>query len=394
MRSHNLVVTLSTLSLLAACADQPTAPAAPDAAPRLAQAGACAASPTYVVHTDPELRAALASAGAGDVIAVSGTIALDSVVVVETAGVTITCAERGAGLEFAPGNRDILLDLYADGITVSGLRLDAEYGYSPFLALTPDADGMQDIRLIGNDVECGYFFCLFAVGVPGIQITDNHFEGENTRYGLQIQGVVRRSDGSYTGGSDGAVITRNVIENEGGYPGVYGGIRVRDGVGVTVTHNDVLGDWSNGIVLTNIYDSRVEHNRVDGALLDGIDLAMIVANRVSVSNVSFKANRISNSGRTGIGVRGACYNTFQGNNVNDNAVGARFEHNTGANVWRGSNEVVQDGGAFDCDLDGDIDPNQISGVQSQPLPDTLPGLSLSASAAQATAGRRGLPAVQ
>jgi hypothetical protein len=56
---------------------------------------------------------------------------------------------------------------------------------------------------------------------------------------------------------------------------------------------------------------------------------------------------------------------------------------------------VQDGGAFDCDLDGDIDPNIISGVQMQALRDTLPGPPPHAAAAAVrTRDGRSLPAVQ
>ncbi|HYR06822.1 MAG TPA: right-handed parallel beta-helix repeat-containing protein, partial [Longimicrobium sp.] len=174
-----------------------------------------------------------------------------------------------------------------------------------------------------------------------------------------------------------------------------GGIRVREGHNVTITHNQILGSWSNGVVLTNVYDSRVEHNRIDGVLRDGIDLALIVASRVSISGVSFKGNQISNSGRAGISARGACWNTFEGNNVGDNPVGARFEPTTGDNVYRGNHETVQDGGSFDCDLDGTIDPNRISGVRPTAPADTVPGPSSSLRAAPSvTRGGRGFPVLQ
>lgn len=397
MRSHTRATSLVLAALLAACADQPTPTSVRDAAPSLTRAQACAASPTTTVHTDPELRAAVASASRGDVIAISGNILLDSAVTVRTGGVTITCAEPGAGLRFGPDiGFDVLLDLWAGHITVSGLALDAEYGFAAITALNVDGRGYRDIRVTGNEVECGYELCIFAVGTPGLQVTDNHFKGDHTRYGLQIQASGRRQpDGSYVAGANGIVISRNVIENEGSYAGVYGAVRVRDGRDVTITHNQMLGDWPNGVVLTNVYDSRVEQNRIDGAVQDGIGVALILANRVAMSGVSIKANQVSNSGRAGIAVRGACGNTFTGNNVNDNAVGARFEATTGDNVWRGNHGVVQDGGAFDCDGDGDVDPNQISGVQPQALPDTVPGASLSAgAAARAALGGRDLPALQ
>jgi parallel beta-helix repeat protein len=369
-RTASLVLAAAAL---AACADHPAAPAALDAGPRLSSATACAASPTFVVHTDPELRAALASAAWGDVIAISGNIPLDSMVTVTTEGVTFTCAEPGAGLSFAPGNDFGLLDLWVGHITISGLALDAEYGFSPVLVVA-GFDPLSHVRLIGNDIECGYIFCIFA---------DNHFEGDSTLFGVQIQLA-----------PTGLVVSRNVIENEEAYLAPYGGIRVRAAHDAVVTHNQVRG-WSNGIVLTDVYDSWVEHNRIEGSLRDGIDFALINASRITASGVSVKGNQISGSGDAGIAVRGACWNTFEGNNLQDNAVGARFEVNTGDNVYRGNHAVVQDGGAFDCDLDGDIDPNRFSGGQPQALPNALPGPSFTAAVARRMVrGGRSLPAAQ
>jgi hypothetical protein len=369
MRSHtHAAASLALATLLAACADQPVTPAARADGPSLTSATACAASPTAVVTTQDELRAALAAAQDGDVVAVSGNIAVDSAVVIDNEGVTLTCAEPGAGLRFAYGYENILIALQGDRITVSGLDLDAEYGYAAFYSLPDEPDGYQDIRITGNEVYCGYTFCLFAVGIQGTVITDNHWVGEDTRYGVHIQGIPGSGsptpvDGYTPASADGTFISRNVIETEGGYVSIYGAIRVREGRDVTITHNEVSGDWSHGVALTNVYDSRVEHNRIDGTLLNGIEFAAIAANRVSVSGVSVKANQISDAGGVGMAIRGACYNTFQGNNLQNTSVGAVFEPNTGANVYRGNNEVVQDAGAFDCDLDGDIDPNQISGAR-------------------------------
>ncbi|HEU4881911.1 MAG TPA: NosD domain-containing protein [Longimicrobium sp.] len=368
MRSHSPAPSLALLVLLAACADQPAAPAARAAGPSLASAKACAASPDFVVHTDPELRAALAAAQDGDVVAVSGNIAVDSVVIIDNEGVTLTCAEPEAGLSFAEGYQYILLQPMGDRITISGLELDAEYGYAAIYSLPDEDDGYQDIRITGNEIECGYMFCLFAVAIQGTVITDNHWQGEDTRYGVHLQGIpgsglpTPAPDGGYNlYSTDRTVISRNVIDTDGGYVSIYGAIRVREGREVTITHNQISGDWSHGVALTNVYDSWVEQNRIDGTLRNGIEFAAIAANRVSVSGVSIKANQISNAGGVGIAVRGACYNTFQGNNLQNTSVGAVFEPNTGANVYRGNSGVVQDAGAFDCDQDGDIDPNQISG---------------------------------
>ncbi|HEV3049524.1 MAG TPA: right-handed parallel beta-helix repeat-containing protein [Longimicrobium sp.] len=373
MPIHTRATSLALLVLLAACADHPVTPAA---SPSLSAAKTCAASPTVVVHTDPELRAALASASSGDVIAISGNIPLDSIVTVATAGITLTCAEPGAGLSLAEGNVDgLLLDLWVGYVTISGLVLDAEYGFAPVTAVTADPAGLPHIRLTGNEIECGYNFCIFAVSVPYLEITDNHWKGDETQFGIQIQGAPIKQPGGGYPLMPGIVVSRNVIENEEGYPGLYGGVRLRDGTGADITHNQILGSWSGGVVLTNVHDSRVEHNRIDGALRDGIDFLFITSPRVTASGVSVRANQISNAGRAGISVRSACWNTFEGNNVGVNPVGARFELTTGDNVYRGNHEIVQDAGAFDCDLDGDTDPNRISGVQFHTPTDSIPGPS-------------------
>ena len=376
MPIHTRATSLALLVLLAACADQPVTPGARAAGPRLTAAKACAESPTVVVHTDPELRAALASAGSGDVIAISGNIPLDSVVTVATEGVTLTCAQPGAGLSLAEGNvAGLLLDLWVGYVTISGLVLDAEYGVSPILAITADPAGLPHIRLTGNEIECGYSFCIFAVSVPYLEITDNHWKGDETQFGIQIQGAPIQQPGGGYALMPGIVVSRNVIENEEGYLGIYGGVRLRDGVGAEITHNQILGSWSGGVVLTNVHDSRVEHNRIDGVLRDGIDFLLVSSPRITASGVSVKANQVSNSGRAGMSVRSACWNTFEGNNVGANPVGARFESTTGDNVYRGTNDIVQDAGAFDCDLDGDTDPNHISGVQFRTPADSIPGPS-------------------
>lgn len=393
MRTHTRAASLAVLALLAACADQPVTPAARTAGLSLAPANACAESPTAVVHTEPELRAALASSSPGDVIAISGNIQLDTFVAVDTEGVTLTCAEPGAGLSFGPGNLLWLLYLRADEVTVRGLELDAEYGFSPIYALTDEFDGLENIRIIGNEIYCGYTTCIFAAGTPGMQITDNHWIGEDTRYGVHIQGFPGSAGGFGGPTSDNVVISRNVIETEGGYVGVYGGIRVREGHNVTITHNEVRGDWAHGVVLTNVYDSRVENNRIDGTLGNGIEFSLVAAAPINISGLSVRANRISNSGGAAMAIRRACANTFEGNLVAaSNAQGVLFDVNTGANVYRGNHEVVQDAGAFDCDGDGDVDPNRISGVRFQAPRDTIPGPPPTAGPTQH--GGLSLPALQ
>lgn len=349
---------------LAACADQPAAPAARAAGPSRAAASACAASPTAVASSEAELRAAVAAAQPGDVIAISGTVSLASVVSVATAGITITCAEPGAGLDLADGNRGMLLDLRASGITISGLRLDAEYGFGAILAFHFGQD-LSGIRIAGNHVRCGYTVCMLMVGTRDTHVTDNHLAGDSTNTGIQFQSPGRLADMTPIFPVDNVVISRNLIETSKSYPnGIYGAIRVRDGSNATISHNEIRAGWTNGIALTNVYDSRVDQNRIDGALYYGIDVPQIVVRPIALSGVWFTGNQITNSGRSAIWPARACYNTFTGNNVQNNDRGAIFLASTGANVWRGNPGKVQDRGSFDCDGDGSVDPNVISGARS------------------------------
>jgi nitrous oxidase accessory protein NosD len=389
-RATSLVVAAVAL---AACADQPTTPSARAAEPRLANAAACAASPTAVVGTEAGLHATAAAAQPGDVIAVTGTIPLAESVVLATPGVTLTCAEPGAGLKLA-GENSVLLILEAGQITVSGLHLDAEYGFSAILAANVFNGNFDGIRVIGNEVDCGYTTCVFFVGTKGTVVSDNHFRGDSTNTGIQFQAPGRLADGTPISPVDGAVISRNLIETSESYPnGIYGAIRIRDGSNATITHNDVRAGWTNGIALTNVYDSRVDQNRIDGALYYGIDVPQIVARPIALARVTFTGNHITNSGRSAIWPARACYNTFTGNNVQNNDRGAVFLASTGGNVWRGNPGEVEDRGAFDCDGDGVVDPNVISGARASASSAAAPAFSLSAAPAPA-AGNGRYPALQ
>jgi hypothetical protein len=361
--THAASLVLATAAL-AACADQPTTTSARNAGPQLASASACAASPSAVAGSEAGLRAAVAAAQPGDVIAVTGTITLAQSVVVSTPGITLTCAEPGAGLELTDGNTGVLLELEASDITVSGLALDAQYAFGAILAFNFGQD-LSGIRIAGNHVKCGHTVCVLMVGTRDTHVTDNHLAGDSTNTGIQFQSPGRLPDGTPIFPVDNVVIARNLIETSLSYPnGIYGAIRIRDGSNATITHNDVRTGWTNGIALTNVYDSRVDQNRIDGALYYGIDVPLIVARPIALRGVSFTGNQISNSGRSAMWPARACYNTFTGNNVQNNNRGAVFLTSTGANVWRGNPGEVEDRGSFDCDGDGAVDPNLITGERA------------------------------
>src|SRR2546430_10545070 len=86
------------LFTIAGC-HEPTQPAAPADRPAFSTMAsvACPASPTFTVSDEASLRAALAAASPGAVIAIRGMVGIAADVFVETPNVTLTCASAGAG---------------------------------------------------------------------------------------------------------------------------------------------------------------------------------------------------------------------------------------------------------------------------------------------------------
>lgn len=83
----------------------------------------CEAGNTVVADED-ELLAAVASAPAGDVIAVDGMSTIStSNVQIATDNVTLTCATPGAGINLQNGRH---LETFANGVVVSRLVIDAD----------------------------------------------------------------------------------------------------------------------------------------------------------------------------------------------------------------------------------------------------------------------------
>src|SRR3989441_3401636 len=78
---------------IAAC-HEPTQPGAPADRPAFSTMAsvACPASPTFTVSDEASLRAALAAASPGAVIAIRGMIGIAADVFVTTPNVTLTCA--------------------------------------------------------------------------------------------------------------------------------------------------------------------------------------------------------------------------------------------------------------------------------------------------------------
>src|SRR5256885_16051688 len=92
------------LALAAACQDQSAVPTA--TRPLFAAAGPpcpSTATVTVTVSDDAGLRAAIAAAAPGSVIAIQGMIGLTRDETFRTAGIRLTCATTGSGLFPVPG---------------------------------------------------------------------------------------------------------------------------------------------------------------------------------------------------------------------------------------------------------------------------------------------------
>jgi hypothetical protein len=369
------------LGVMAGCQDRQgtLSPSFATTAPSLS----CPATPTITVSDDASLRAALKTAQPGDVIAVSGTIEVTVDDTITTDNVTLTCASPGSGLVAATGVVDLLL-VGAKGVVVTGLVLDGTHAdEGPFLALN-DGVGLfaQDVRFTNNAVTCTPAgVCVFFAGGTGAVVSDNVMQADAALTGIQIQ-----ANGPDPTAFplpirvDGARIERNTIvatSTSGG--GVFGGIRPFDASGVIIADNVVTGPWRRSLSATRLSDSRISGNELEGALFDGIRTSaggFTSPAGLVVRNV-FTGNRITGAGRAGVFAQKACANKFLANDLRGNVgdLGMLLNDSTGANVVAGvNNAVVIDNGAFDCDGDGQADPNIITGgvTHHQPAP---PGAS-------------------
>jgi nitrous oxidase accessory protein NosD len=305
-----------------------------------------------VVSDEASLTAALFAADPGDVIAIDGLLGIASDAVIASEGVTLTCATPGSGLYALPARTvSYLLRVVASGVTVDRLVLDAHgAGLGPILA----RGGQEEVRILRNMVTCGPDSCAFFVGGVRAAILDNYFEAAGSATGVHLQA-----------GVDGARVEGNtVVTTAPSGASLFGGIRLLRGVNVSVSHNVVIGPWQNSIALTNIRESRVESNRVEGALRFGLTTEP----RPRFPNTFFRGNTVRSNKMTSAGVAGilalnACSNVFVGNNLGGNAddTGIIFSSTTGANTYVGNGSVVIDNGNFDCDGDGVPDPNVITG---------------------------------
>ncbi len=326
----------------------------------------CAASPTAVVTTESALTAAIAASSPGDVIAINGTIVLTHQIEVRTGSVTLTCLQPGDGLAMSAASQDVyaLLDIYAPNVTVQGLSLDARNtGDALFAHSIPGSADRRGVRIIDNDIWCGSAVCVFVIG-PGAHILKNTLTSASD--------VPSTSGFHLQGGPDSARVEGNhviALTPQGTFR--FGAIRAVGGRDIIIRDNVITGSWSNGLALTYLQGGLVEGNSVSGAQRNGIYVAYGNNHTVSVRGVLVRGN-ISSAEGPGLYVDGACGNVFVANRLSTSGTGpvASLTQNTGANALLGEHRgVVVDNGEVDCDGDGSIDPNMVSGTKRR---DTTP----------------------
>jgi hypothetical protein len=360
-RSRNLLSLVSILGA-AACAESPNSSLAPvNASASLRGQTGCVATDA-VASTEAQLRALLASAQPGDVVAVSGMVALGGYVELPE-GVTLTCAAPGDGIRTAVGFPDFdLLEIVWPNTTVQGLRIIAHGGTYPiyvqrggFVINGVPVNG-NGARVIGNDVTCSFAACAFFVGAANGLVADNIFTAAWSGSGIHIQG-------NGANRVDGMQVLRNriVATAPSGAPG-FGAIRPRDGSDVVIADNEIVGPWSNGIATTMTDDARFERNSVTGATRFGLFVGTLNTAVTQVTGLLARNNTL-NGAVNAIRVNRACTNAFVANKTTSaSGTPVFFTATTGANnLLGGDNSVNVDNGAFDCDGDGSVDPNFLTG---------------------------------
>src|SRR3989449_1863309 len=211
-------------------------------------------------------------------------------------------------------------------------------------------------QFLNNTVQCGGS-CFFADGSPRAVIADNYFQSGGSNTGVHLQTV-----------TDSDRVERNTIVATAPSTSFgLGGIRVRDGSNVVVADNVVQGPWSNSIATTDLTHSQFRSNQLEGATFFGIRFATGPSFvPVSMTQNVFADNVVTGAGSAGILAELACGNKFVLNGLNGNGgdIGLTLPATTGADtgvVPRSNPSAPIENGGFDCDGDGQVDPNRITG---------------------------------
>jgi hypothetical protein len=366
---RGVIVVLAIPTALWGCQEYATTPkdVASYAITEGAPSSVCPATATFTVSDESSLRSALAQAGPGTVIAVRGMIGVTADLFVTTENVRLTCATPGSGLVALAGNPDFLflIQALASGDVVDNLVLDGSVlPEGPYFGSAPN------LRLVSNSATCPpNGECPFFDAAPGAIVTDNRFTAIGSGTGLHMQN-----------GIDGSRIERNtIIATAPSTVSIFGGIRARDGRDVVIADNAIIGPWLNSMSLTFLNDSRIERNDLTGAPLNGILLGLPGSFRlVGLRGNVFRNNRASAAGSTDLRVAQACSNVFVGNSLQSTASGVTvfFDTTSGGNTFIGNSTAAIDLGSQDCNEDGIVDPNILTGITI--ARGNVPGMAVSA----------------
>lgn len=351
------------------CGDQATQPQTPEVGvPSLAVVpiNSCPIPADYVVTDEDELRSALEVAAPGEVIGFQGLFPVGGNVVIDTEDLTLTCETPGSGIFAAPEYLYSLLVVDAPGVNISRLVIRDARKRAILIRHNGTNTFAENVIVSRNHIYCddvGAWVCVQANGAKGSIITDNYIETRGNPSGIHVEGLKPLPDRLQIDGTriEGNTVVALEPVTHGGY--WMSGIRPRDGTGVVVANNTVIGPWKNSIATAELFESVVQANHVEGALNYGIYLGANHFTDFSTMDNVVRGNRVEGGELGRIRVEWACNNRFEGNTVftTDPAVGVLFEWNTGANFWAGNNKAVTDLGDYDCDGDFTSDPNIISG---------------------------------
>ena len=351
------------ITLVAACQDRSVAPTADRPSFSTTASVACPSSPTFTVSDEAGLRAALAAASPGAVIAIRGMIGIGADVFVTMPNVTLTCAASGAGLFALSPSLDalIVVDLGGSGVVVDGLVLDASavsvngeaYFAGDFFGPGLPVPG---VRFTHNTVTCSPGACIFLAGTSGAVVSNNTFTSPGSVTGVHVQLGVEDLDSVRIEGN-------TVVATAPSTDFRFGGIRLVGARHAVVRDNIVTGPWANSLSLASLSMSTVTENHLNGAAIYGIGLTRNPFLTAFVLNSTFRSNVVTGATSGGVFARKACGNVFVGNNLQGNGsnIGLIFPDTSGANTVVGNPSVIVDNGAYDCNGDGVNDPNIITG---------------------------------
>jgi len=351
------------ITLVAACQDRSVAPTADRPSFSTVASTTCPLSPTFTVSDEAGLRAALAAASPGAVIAIRGMIGLAAHVSITTPDVTLTCASPGAGLfALSPIDGLVVVDLGGSGAVVDGLVLDASavsvdgqaYFAGDFFGPGLPVPG---VRFSHNTVTCSQGACIFLAGTSGAVVSNNTLTSAGSVTGVHVQLGVEDLDSVRIEGN-------TVVATAPSTDFRFGGIRLVGARHAVVRDNIVTGPWANSLSLASLSMSIVTENHLNGAAIYGIGLTRNPFLTAFVLNSTFRSNVVTGAPSGGIFARKACGNVFVGNNLQGNGsnIGLIFPDTSGANTLVGNPSVIVDNGAYDCNGDGVNDPNVITGA--------------------------------